>query len=164
MNIPPAYHNKHHITPFNTTGWKFHHTHIPPKNPWPMAPFLWAFKFSVCKHAPWFHCCVSKVTPSFQMLNFMYALDYNAYSHFQRTRGSQKNTHKIIHSKYSTTLQFVSNVTPAGSRNSNHRGKASDSLERCCQRHNFPNLTGSQEYVTKSTYSPSQPMKFRKWL
>ena len=60
--------------------------------------FLWAFKFSVYKHAQRFHCCVSKATPSFQMLNGMYALDYNAYSHFQCSRSSQKNTHIIIHS------------------------------------------------------------------
>ena len=135
MNIPLAYHNKHHMI-YSIQRDEGLTLHIP-KKPMAYGTFLWAFKFSVYKHAQWFHCCVSKVTPSFQMLNGMYALDYNAYSHFQCSRSSQKNTHIIIHSKYSTTLQFVSNVTPAGSRNSNHRGKASDSLERCCQPHNF---------------------------
>ena len=88
MNIPFAYHNKHHMI-YSIQRDESLTLHIPKKT-MAYGTFLWAFKFAVYKHAQWFHCCVSKVTPSFQMLNFMYALDYNAYSHFQRSRSSQK--------------------------------------------------------------------------
>ena len=150
MNIPLAYHNKHHMI-YSIQRDESLTLHIP-KKPMAYGTFLWAFKFSVYKHAQWFHCCVSKVTPSFQMLNFMYALDYNAYSHFQRTRSSQKIpiTSYIVSipqlcNLYQMSLPLVLEIATIEEK------LDSVSLERCCQRHNFPNLTGLQEYVTKST-------------